>query len=108
MIDQRARARLRTPPSFVPFGLTGGATTLHGRFEEQVARRPDATAVVLASGDVSYATLNRDADRAAAALDARATSAGPVALLLPQGYASIVWTLAVLKTGRAYAPLDQR
>ena len=108
MTDQRARARLRTPPGFVPFTLAGGATTLHGRFEEQVARRPDATAVVLASGDVSYEALNRDADRAAAALEARATSASPVVLLLPQGYASIVWTLGVLKTGRPYAPLDQR
>jgi amino acid adenylation domain-containing protein len=108
MSDQRARARLRTPPSFVPFSLTGGATTLHGRFEQQAARRPDAPAVVLAGGDVSYAALNRDADRAAAVLDERATSSGPVALLLPQGYASIVWTLAVLKTARAYAPLDQR
>jgi len=48
MNDQRARARLRRPPAFVPFSLAGGAATLHGRFEEQAARRPDAPAVVLA------------------------------------------------------------
>jgi len=108
MNDQRARARLRTSPAFVRFSLTGGAATLHGRFEEQVARRPDAAAVVLASGDVSYHALNRDADRAAAVLNESAMSAGPVAQLSPQGYASIVWTLAILKTARPYAPLDQR
>jgi hypothetical protein len=108
MNDQRARARLRTPPAFVPFSLSGGAATLHGRFEAQAVRRPDAPAVVLASGDVSYEALNRDADRAAAVLDERAASAGPIAMLLPQGYASIVWTLAILKTNRPYAPLDQR
>ena len=58
---------------------------------------------------MSYGQLNAAANRAARALVARpGAAARPVALLLPQGAASVVWTLAILKAGRCYAPLDQR
>ena len=68
-----------------------------------------ALAIRRSSGDVTYAELNSAANQAAHLLLAKMTSeTRPVALLIDQSYESIVWTLAVLKIGGCYAPLDQR
>ncbi|MEN3304154.1 MAG: hypothetical protein V7603_356 [Micromonosporaceae bacterium] len=76
-------------------------------FEAQVAWAPDATAVV--SGDVrlSYAELNRRANRLARLLIER--GAGPerfVALAVPRGADMVVALIAVLKSGAGYLPVD--
>ena len=109
MIDARARRRITSPEAFRPLDLAQCNQLIHRRFEQQVARAPHAVAVVLPSSEVTYGQLNRAANRAARRLLALVKSSPrPIALLIPQGYASIVWTLAILKAGRAYAPLDQR
>ena len=111
MKDARARQQLRSFPSFVPFEPGDCNQAIHGRFEGQVAQRPDAIAIRQPGRDVSYAQLNAAANRRARRLiESLQTDATgrPVALLLPQGYDSIVSTLAILKTGSCYAPLDQR
>ncbi|GLW49508.1 non-ribosomal peptide synthetase [Streptomyces sp. NBRC 14336] len=82
-------------------------TTLPGLFAAQVARTPDATAVVFRDVELTYAELNRESNRLAHELIARGV--GPeqvVALALPRSERLTVAMLAVLKAGAAYLPID--
>ena len=75
--------------------------------EAQAARTPDADAVVFEGEVLSYAELNRQANRLARYLVS--LGAGPerlVAVALPRSLDMIVAVLAVLKSGAAYLPLD--
>nr|WP_281176385.1 non-ribosomal peptide synthetase [Pseudonocardia acaciae] len=76
-------------------------------FESQVHAAPQATAVVFEDTVMSYAELNAAANRLAHLLIARGV--GPehiVALALPRSTDLLIATLAVLKAGAAYLPLD--
>ncbi|MEV6875260.1 non-ribosomal peptide synthase/polyketide synthase [Amycolatopsis sp. NPDC051128] len=81
--------------------------TLTGLVEDQVARTPDAVAVLAGGERLTFAELDTRANRLARALAAR--GAGPeriVALALPRSVEIVVAQLAVLKTGAAYLPID--
>ncbi|MEV6477282.1 amino acid adenylation domain-containing protein [Streptomyces sp. NPDC051657] len=83
------------------------ATTLPALFQDQVARTPEATAVICDGNRLTYARLDARADRLARRLSA--AGAGPerlVALALPRSADMVVAVLAVLKTGAGYLPLD--
>jgi amino acid adenylation domain-containing protein len=83
-----------------------GAATVAALFERQVARTPDATALLLEGEAVSYAELNRRANQLARLLVARGI--GPekvVVLLLPHSAEAVVAQLAVLKAGGAFLPV---
>ena len=76
-------------------------------FEEQVARNPDAVALIFEGTQLSYRELNEQANRLAHHLIARGV--GPdvlVALCLNRSSELIVALLAILKAGGAYVPLD--
>ncbi|MGB8255052.1 MAG: amino acid adenylation domain-containing protein, partial [Pseudonocardiaceae bacterium] len=76
-------------------------------FEAQVARTPDAPALLFDATFLSYAGLDARANRLAHLLIAG--GAGPeqiVALALPRSADIIVAQLAVLKAGAAFLPLD--
>ncbi|RJQ75871.1 non-ribosomal peptide synthetase [Amycolatopsis panacis] len=76
-------------------------------FEAQVAKTPDATAVVFEDVAVSYAQLNARANRLAHALIE--AGVGPerlVALALPRSIELITAMVAVFKAGGASVPLD--
>jgi amino acid adenylation domain-containing protein/non-ribosomal peptide synthase protein (TIGR01720 family) len=80
--------------------------TLPELIEAQAARTPDAVAV-LADTSLTFAELDRRANRLARRLIA--VGAGPekiVALALPRSVEIIVAQLAVLKAGAAYLPVD--
>ena len=107
--DETARLGLQTPERFVEFDAALCEQTLHAAFERQASLRPNDAAVRSPEGSLTYAELDAAANRAARALLACGVRAAqPIAALLDQGRASIVWALAVLKAGLAYAPLDQR
>lgn len=81
--------------------------TLHGLFERQARRTPDATALISGDQRRSYAELDAAADRLARQLRTRGAARGErVAVLLPRGPHLITALLAVLKSGAAYLPLD--
>jgi non-ribosomal peptide synthetase component F len=80
---------------------------VHQLFEQQVARTPDAVALVFEDNELSYAELNRRANQLAHHL--RELGVRPddrVALCVERGFEMIVAILAVLKAGGAYVPLD--
>ncbi|WP_446678609.1 amino acid adenylation domain-containing protein, partial [Actinoplanes nipponensis] len=80
---------------------------LPGLFAEQVARTPDAVAVEHAGTTLTYAELDRQANRLARHLIAR--GAGPerlVGVRLPRSAELMVVLLGVLKAGAGYLPLD--
>ncbi|WDD90770.1 amino acid adenylation domain-containing protein (plasmid) [Burkholderia sp. FERM BP-3421] len=80
---------------------------LHRRFEAQARMRPDAIAVQYDGRSLSYAELERRANRLAWRLDAAGVRGNvPVALAFERGIDSIVAMLAVLKAGAFYVPLD--
>ncbi|HEY2723642.1 MAG TPA: amino acid adenylation domain-containing protein, partial [Pseudonocardiaceae bacterium] len=85
------------------------AATVPEVFEQQVARTPEATALVFSgTGEqLSFAELNTRANRLAHHLIGRGV--GPeqlVAVALPRSPELVVAILAVLKTGAAYLPVD--
>ncbi|MGJ7608675.1 amino acid adenylation domain-containing protein, partial [Variovorax sp. LT1R20] len=83
------------------------ATTLPAFFEQQVARTPDATALVFERTKLSYRELNARTNRLAHHLIARGAGPGHfVALALPRSIEMVCGLLAILKTGAAYVPLD--
>ncbi|HYR10239.1 MAG TPA: amino acid adenylation domain-containing protein, partial [Longimicrobium sp.] len=80
---------------------------VHELFEARVERTPDAVAVAHEGGTLTYAELNRRANRLAHHL--RALGVGPgvrVAVCVERGVEMVAGVLAVLKAGGAYVPLD--
>lgn len=76
-------------------------------FEQQVERRPEATAVVFGEQQLTYGELNWRANQLAHYLVGRGV--GPdvvVAVALPRSLEMVVGLLGVLKAGGAYLPLD--
>ncbi|WUP10023.1 amino acid adenylation domain-containing protein [Streptomyces sp. NBC_00269] len=82
-------------------------TFLPDLFEAQVARTPDAPAVVFEDTTLTYCELNERANQLAHLLLAQ--GAGPeqfIALALPRSHELITAIIAVIKTGAAYVPID--
>ncbi|HEX2091740.1 MAG TPA: amino acid adenylation domain-containing protein, partial [Longimicrobiaceae bacterium] len=80
---------------------------VHELFARQARQTPDATAVVFEEQRLTYAELDRRADRLAHHL--RALGVGPearVGLLLERGAETVVSVLGILKAGGAYLALD--
>jgi amino acid adenylation domain-containing protein len=83
------------------------ARTVHGLFEAQAERTPDAIAVVFRDQRLTYRELNSRANRLAHALQELGVAANTtVALLLERSPEVLAAMLAVLKTGAAYLSLD--
>ena len=82
-------------------------TLIHNLIEEQARRTPDATAIVDARETLTYAELDRRADKVAQALVAHGVGPDtPVGLYIDRCCDLIVGALAILKAGGAYVPLD--
>ncbi|WP_414445215.1 amino acid adenylation domain-containing protein [Burkholderia sp. 22PA0106] len=80
---------------------------VHGVFEAQVDRTPDAVALVFGDEALTYAQLDARANQMAHRLRAMGVQPEtPVAICLDRSIELVVAVLAVLKAGGAYAPLD--
>ncbi|NEP13292.1 MAG: amino acid adenylation domain-containing protein [Symploca sp. SIO2C1] len=80
---------------------------IHQLFEEQVARTPDAVAVVFEEEKLTYHELNRQANQLAHYL--QTLGVGPevlVGICVERSLEMVVGLLGILKAGGAYVPLD--
>ncbi|MCP3065857.1 amino acid adenylation domain-containing protein, partial [Myxococcus sp. K38C18041901] len=84
------------------------SASVHALFEQQVARSPDAVAVVSEDEAVTYSQLEERSNQLAHHLRALGVLPGSrVAVRLDRSADLIVSLLAVLKAGAAYVPLDK-
>ncbi|MEU8988360.1 amino acid adenylation domain-containing protein, partial [Streptomyces sp. NPDC048558] len=91
------RARTRPAP----------AATLPELFATQVARTPDAPAVLAGGESLTYRQLDRRSNALAAELIERGAGPGRlVAVMLPRSVDLLVALFGVLKSGAAYVPVD--
>ncbi|MFI0529115.1 amino acid adenylation domain-containing protein [Streptomyces scabiei] len=96
---------LRAHPAGEEQALPG--TTLAEGFAAQVARTPDAPAVVFGGERLSYAELDARAEELAIRLRRRGARPGTfVAVAVPRSAELMVALLGVLKSGAAYLPVD--
>ncbi len=80
---------------------------VHHLFEAQVIRTPDAVAVVINEEQMTYAELNRDANRVGHYLQTLGVGSGTlVGVCVERSLKMIVALLGILKAGGAYVPLD--
>lgn len=87
--------------------VSGELSGLHTLFEQQVARTPDAIALIQSDREISYAELDRRANAVAWQLVDLGVKPGQlVAVRVARGAELVVGVLAVLKSGAAYLPLD--
>ncbi|MFL6964670.1 amino acid adenylation domain-containing protein [Pseudomonas alvandae] len=80
---------------------------IHHLFEAQVARTPEATALIFEGEVLSYGELNAKANRLAHRLVERGV--GPdqrVAICVERSTTMVIGLMAILKSGGAYVPLD--
>lgn len=99
--QQQLRALSEGPATAIPDECA------HQLVEAQCARAPHAQAVVMGAEQLSYAELNRAANRLAHALIR--DGIGPaqrVGIAMHRSLDLVVSLLAVMKTGAAYVPLD--
>ena len=102
-----AGRRVGPTNTFVEFRKEEVEQTIPDRFEQQVLRYPDRTAIKTERHHLTYAELNCLANRVARAILARrGEGAEPVALLLGNDAPAIAAILGVLKAGKIYVPLD--
>ncbi|GFM80231.1 hypothetical protein PSCICN_09230 [Pseudomonas cichorii] len=81
--------------------------TVHGLFEAQVERTPDAVAVVYGDESLSYSELNQRANRLAHHLLSQGVVPDSrVGICVERGIEMVVGLLAILKAGGGYVPLD--
>jgi amino acid adenylation domain-containing protein len=81
--------------------------TLHGRFEAQAARTPQATALVWEGQRMTYAELDRKANQLAHVLREKGVKPNVlVGVSLDRCLDMLVAILGVLKAGGAYVPVD--
>ncbi|TFY88193.1 amino acid adenylation domain-containing protein [Pseudomonas nabeulensis] len=81
--------------------------TLHGMFEAQVVRTPDAVAVKAGAQQLTYAQLNQRANQLAHHLLALGVQPDSrVAICVERSLEMVIGLYAILKAGAAYVPLD--
>nr|UXB94752.1 non ribosomal peptide synthetase [Pseudomonas syringae] len=81
--------------------------TIHGMFEAQVERTPEALAVVHGEQRLTYRELNKQSNRLAHALRKQGVQPDSrVGICVERGVDMVVGLLAILKAGGGYVPLD--
>jgi amino acid adenylation domain-containing protein len=90
-----------------PYAPYPDTATTHGAFALQAARAPEAIALIEGERRITYAELDRQADRIAAVLRRHGVGRGSVVgVWLPRSADFAIAVLGVLKAHAAYLPLD--
>ena len=107
--SMKSRPIARRASRFSEFKIDDTNQTIAQRFEQQVRRYPDRLAVKYEKRALTYAELNRTTNQIAHAILKHAgAEQAPVALYCGAGLSTIVASLAALKAGKTFAPLDGR
>ncbi|WP_019912665.1 non-ribosomal peptide synthetase [Paenibacillus sp. HW567] len=81
--------------------------TVHRRFEDQVQKNPEATALVFEERQMSFREVNEKANQLAWMLIGSGVERNtPVGIFVDRSCWTVIGILAVLKAGGAYVPLD--
>ena len=103
----RTGARLIPANPFIEFSKNDIEQSIGSRFEQIVDRGPSRIAIKVEDRVLTYATLNKMANRVAhALLAASGTGNEPVAVFGGNNVGTIAAILGVLKAGKIYVPLD--
>jgi amino acid adenylation domain-containing protein/thioester reductase-like protein len=108
LLDEREHARLDEIGNRAVLTLPAATpVSIPVLFAAQVARTPEAVALIFGEGSWTYREVDEAANRLAHLLAGRGVGPGGyVALLFSRSAEAIVAILAVLKTGAAYLPID--
>ncbi|TAM67778.1 non-ribosomal peptide synthase/polyketide synthase, partial [Mycobacterium sp.] len=108
LLDEAEHARLEELGNHaVLTGQAGTPVSVPELFATQVARAPEAVALVCEGLSVTYRELDEVSNRLAHRLAAEGAGPGQtVALLFSRSAEAVAAILAVLKTGAAYLPID--
>ncbi|ORA26487.1 non-ribosomal peptide synthetase [Mycobacterium angelicum] len=108
LLDEQAQAHLDQISNRAALAAVPAApVSIPELFAAQVARTPDAIAVVFERNRISYRDLDCAANRLAHRLIGHGVGPGAmVALLAPRSARAVAAILAVLKTGAGYLPID--
>src|SRR5262245_34867212 len=100
-VDWVPRFAIKPEQAFVPFSDEEIEQSIPRRFEQQVRCHKHRLAIKTDQQELTYAALNRSANRIARAiLSRRGNGDEPIALLFDHGAAVLIALLAVLKTGK--------
>ncbi|WP_194852994.1 amino acid adenylation domain-containing protein, partial [Nocardia sp. SYP-A9097] len=109
VFDERELVQLASYSNRAALAEDTAAVSIPALFAAQVARTPDAVAMVFEGQSWTYRELDDASSRFARVLIERGIGAGDiVALLLPRSAEAIMSIVAVLQTGAAYLPIDVR
>lgn len=90
-----------------PAPMDGCAELLHEGFERVASAQPDCVAVIDLEGQHTYREVEERANRVARALRGGGVVANQlVPVVVKKGWLQVVSTLAILKAGAAYLPID--
>jgi len=89
------------------FKVYGSDETIHGLFEAQVFRTPEAEAVSFKGVSLSYRELNARSNQLAFLLRGKGSGPGKViGIYQHRSFEMVISILAILKSGGAYLPID--
>ena len=91
---------------YVPWTMADVEQSLATRFEQQSAQYPGRLAIKTRTQEITYAELNRIANRLARAIMAHGPGPEPVCLLLESGIPVLLGMIAALKASKIYVCLD--
>ena len=99
--------RVRSRTCYASFPISETVQTIHERFEKQVLRCPSQTSIKSKDCEITYAALNKTANRIARAIIHESkNTAGQIALLFGLNATAISAIIGVLKSGKVYIPID--